>query len=475
MNNRGKALLAVSVLLALAALLAGILRPDYFSSYYYLGALIFTEVMVLALWDYSRRFMPLLMLVFLWAGINAPLNEVWISRRWFVLAVAAMAGFVIYIRDRRHNFGAFHLVALSCVLAAVISAMVSSLPRIAILKALSLFLLFAYGATGARLAVLGREGKFFFGLLLACEVMTYVVAFSYFVIRHELLGNPNSLGAIMGVVVVPLLLWGIFVSQEVSLRRRRSFALVVSLGLLFASYARAGIAAAAIACILLCVALRYYKILIRGSIVALLLALLVVAVAPFRPEQSGSLVSSFFYKWEGQSDVLGSRKTVWDQSVASIRERPWFGTGFGTVATSYEGAALQGENFSSRIGTTKEHGNSYLAITEWVGLLGVIPFFILVFLVVRNVSRVILWLRRTGNVFSPAVPIAAILAAGLVHAAFEDWMFAVGYYLCVVFWSLAFILVDVLPASAPAFVRSSDPYQAASWQGDFSAAPTTGH
>ena len=45
-----------------------------------------------------------------------------------------------------------------------------------------------------------------------------------------------------------------------------------------------------------------------------------------------------------------------------------------------------------------------------------------------------------------------VLAAGLVHAGFEDWLFAVGYYLCVFFWVLAFAFVDMLPAAAPAVV-----------------------
>ncbi len=43
-----------------------------------------------------------------------------------------------------------------------------------------------------------------------------------------------------------------------------------------------------------------------------------------------------------------------------------------------------------------------------------------------------------------------MLAAGLAHAAFEDWMFAVGYYLSVFFWAMAFILVDLLPETASA-------------------------
>jgi hypothetical protein len=35
---------------------------------------------------------------------------------------------------------------------------------------------------------------------------------------------------------------------------------------------------------------------------------------------------------------------------------------------------------------------------------------------------------------------------------FEDWLFAPGYYLCVFFWSLAFVLVDVAPKSLPDMV-----------------------
>jgi hypothetical protein len=61
-------------------------------------------------------------------------------------------------------------------------------------------------------------------------------------------------------------------------------------------------------------------------------------------------------------------------------------------------------------------------------------------------------LKRTKDPFSPAVPIALVMVAGLIHAGFEDWMFAVGYYLCVFFWSLAFVLIDVHPANVPSFV-----------------------
>ena len=118
-----------------------------------------------------------------------------------------------------------------------------------------------------------------------------------------------------------------------------------------------------------------------------------------------------------------------DRTPSIIQEHPWLGTGFGTIGTREEGARQVGSFEAAPC--TREHGNSYLAIVEWVGLLGVMPFFTLVLLVALNVGRVLAWMRRTGDPFSPAVPIAAILVAGLVHAAFEDWLFAVGYYLCV--------------------------------------------
>ena len=48
------------------------------------------------------------------------------------------------------------------------------------------------------------------------------------------------------------------------------------------------------------------------------------------------------------------------------------------------------------------------------------------------------------------VPFALVVLAGLVHAGFEDWLFAVGSYLCVFFWVCAFLLTDLVPPGGPA-------------------------
>ena len=457
------------VSIAVCCLFAGyavVFRPAYFSSSDELATLLFLQILLAAIWNYRARFFPLLLAVFLWAGMVLPLNAVWTSGRWLVLAVGALAGLVVYIRDQRHSFATFHLVALLCVVAALVSAAVSAYPSLTFLKAMSLLLLFLYGSSGARLAVIGREASFFAKLLLGCELLVYITAVSYFIFQFEVYGNPNSLGAVMGVAAAPILLWGILVSERPTTRWRRTFAFALALLLLFSSYARAGIAGAVVSCTLICVALRRYGLLLRGLGVALLLAAFVATVVPLHQQPSESLTSVFVYKDRREDGILASRRPIWDETVAAIQAHPWLGSGFGTSPTSSE-VVQQPGNFESLREATREHGNSYLAITEWLGFVGDIPFFALVVLIAVNVGRALAQMRRTGNVFSPAIPLAGVLVAGLVHAAFEDWLFAVGYYLCVFFWTLAFILVDVLPAPSAAPAAQSAPR---AWTHSFGAA-----
>jgi len=432
----------------LFALYAGAFHPAYFSNSDDLDSLLFLQVLLAAIWRYRSRFFPLLLVAFLWAGTALPLSVAWTSGRWFILAAGALVGLVVYIGDQRHRFTAFHLVALFCVVAALVSAAVSAYSGTAFLKAMSLLLLFLYGSSGARLAVMGREANFFSRLLTGCEVLVYITAICYFGFQYEIYGNPNSLGAIMGVAVAPIMLWGVLMSERPATRWRRIFAFTLTLLLLFSSYARAGIAAAVVSCILLCVALRRYGLLLRGLAVALVLAAVVSSTVPLHQRSSDSLTSVFVYKGRRDEGILASRRSVWDDAVSAIQQHPWFGSGFGTSQTSSE-IVQQSRSFDSLPQATREHGNSYLAITEWVGFAGDVPFFALVILVVANLLRALAQMRRTGDVFSPIIPLAGVLAAGLVHAAFEDWLFAVGYYLCVFFWTLAFIMVDVLPAGAP--------------------------
>ena len=159
MNNRLTKFIVPGVILA-AGLMAGyvaLYSPGYLSSSYYLGGLMFLQVLLAMVWKYEQRFFPFLVLVFLWAGMSVPFSGVWTAGRWAVLAVGAIVGFALYMRSRHPRFSTFHMVALFSVMAALVSAAVSSYAGLSFLKALSLLLLFLYASTGARLALSGRE------------------------------------------------------------------------------------------------------------------------------------------------------------------------------------------------------------------------------------------------------------------------------------------------------------------------------
>jgi O-antigen ligase len=443
MNNRLRSMfpaISVAFVLLLTAFLI-FFRPGYLLSVEYLGVLVFVEILAAVIWKFPQRFFPFLIVIFIAASTTLPFQ----SARWFLLGAGAIVGCVLCLKTRLQPVGLFHWLALFCILAALLSATAPDYPKQALLKSLSLLLLFLYGAFGARLAVAGRAENFARGLLLGCEALVYLLAVCYFVLDLQFLGNPNSLGLVTGVVALPILLWGILVSDKVLVRRRRVFAFLLTLVLLLSSYSRASIAAGAISCALLCMILRRYKLLTKGCIVAALAAVAVVAIAPPLSETPNSVSSAFLYKGHTDGGLLGSRKSVWEKTISTIREHPLLGTGFGTIGSNFETGEISGR-YSSSSAITREHGNSYLAIIEGVGLLGVLPFFTLVILVGVNATRVLMWTRTNGEARSLALPIAIVIVAALFHASFEDWLFAVGNYLCVFFWSLAFILVDLVPA-----------------------------
>jgi len=156
-------------------------RPGYFANSTYLGAIVAIEIVLACLWRFEAVFFPVTMYCFLAAATALPFAvESW-TVRWLFLAAGALAGSVLWLRSNRtKHFGVFHLVALFSVLAALASASASSMPRMALLKVGSLFLLFLYASTGGRVALAGRERSFVHGLVVACEVLVFVAAIFYF-------------------------------------------------------------------------------------------------------------------------------------------------------------------------------------------------------------------------------------------------------------------------------------------------------
>jgi O-antigen ligase len=418
---------------------------QYFGDISFLGGILLLEILIASLWKYDERFFVFLMVAFLWAGMHVPIQGAWTSGRWVVLAAGASIGYIIWTKNERRPFGSIHLIAFFCVCAAFVSATVSSYTKMASLKALSLALLFAYCCSGARLAVIGREERFIRGLVIGTEIAVYATAICYFGLGLPIWGNPNSLGAAMSIGCFPVLLWGWLTSEGLGRRFRRLTALLLCTYLVFFSMARAGLASLVVVTLVLCIGLRQYRLLTK----AVALLLLVIAVTGmFSPEtldnSLGNLGDAVLYKGHKSEGLLASRRSPWETSIASIKEHPLFGTGYGTSPTG-EDPGLAFGKFSSSSETVREHGSSYMTIAEWVGLLGVLPFLALLGLTIINLGRVCSWMRRTGELHNYAIPIAMIVLAGLVHANFEDWLFAIGSYPSVYFWVAAFMLADLAP------------------------------
>ena len=436
-----------------ASVLAGVLgafvlaciaisRPEYFTSTTYFKGLLLLELLAAGVWFYRRTFLAIVIVTFLLAGLGLPFGGIWTMARWGVLGLGALVGLMIILKEHRHSFGIFHIVGFFAVLTALMSAAVSRYTSLSSLKVLSLFLLFLYAATGARLAVSGRESRFFTGLLVGCEVFVALIAGFYFT-GGEVMGNPNSLGAVMGVVAAPILLWGTLLRQSSFSRWRQLLFFGLAMYLTFGSHARAGMAAALLGCSLLCLCLRRYMLLAKGVVI---FAILIAGAAIFRPAALSGTVSwinsDVIYKGKDPAaGLLNSRESPWQEARDAIRDHYWFGSGFGTSDTGLDPTEKLGE-FASTSGASREHGSSYLEIVAWVGLVGTLPFLLLLGMLLGQILKTLAWMFRTANASHPAVPLAIMLLAGLVHAAFEDWLFAPGYYLCVFFWSMAFIFVD---------------------------------
>jgi hypothetical protein len=174
----GNILLPIAFVLGcLFAISVAVFYPGYASDAGILGMLVFLEIVLAAIWNYEQRFFLLLIPVFFFAGAGAPPPGFWSAGRCFVLGTGALAGVAYFLKDRRYRLGGFHLVALFCIIVAVASCSASLYGQDALFKVFSFSLLFLYAASGMRVvAVQWRERQFFSGLLLFCELLTYLSA-----------------------------------------------------------------------------------------------------------------------------------------------------------------------------------------------------------------------------------------------------------------------------------------------------------
>jgi len=410
--------------------------------------------------QYETHFWTLMIAVFFWAGSAFPLAGAMNLFRWVVLAVGAFLSLGYYAR--RANWISFnhqHLFGLFAVVAAFASAIVSVSPLMTILKALSLAALFIYASIGARMLWATNPEPFVRKLVQMAEALVYFSAVCY-LLSFEAWGNANSLGLIMGCLCWPVLLWRLLLPSTRHEHTRRLVSLFLCGALLVHSLARASIIAASLISVFLLLGTRRYRTLLLGMS---LFAAILVSMFLVTPDRFQHASEAFMYKKGERGNLMSSRQEPWQRSLTAFREHPWLGSGFGAADNS------GGWRFTyvTQAQLTRERGSSYLTLLETTGILGTLPFALLLFALIREIWRVFLWLRRSGKVNQPAVVAAAIILGGLVNAFFEDWMFAVGYYFCVIFWVLALSLRDWMACPVWSDVRASEKPARLAVQGSF--------
>ncbi len=409
-------------------------RPYLFGESNLVALMVIVAVGIIAS-QYETHFWMLMIAVFLWAGSAFPLASAMNVFRWVVLGAGAFLALGYYVRKKnRIPFNHLHLLGMFAVVAAFASAIVSVNPLLTLLKALSLAALFLYGSIGARIFWSRNPESFVRKLVLIAEGMVYFTGICYLA-SFEVWGNPNSLGLIMGCICWPVLLWRLILPANRRKSPRHFIALCVCGALLVLSLSRASMTAAAVTSMFLLVGAKRYRMLLVGVSLFAAILLNMFLVAPQRFESASE---GLMYKKGESGNLLDSRQKPWERSVATFREHPWLGLGFGAADNSTESRFT----FATQGYLNRERGSSYLTMLETTGIIGTLFFALLILAIIREIWRVFSWLRRTGKVNQPAVVAASIILGGLVNAAFEDWMLAVGYYMSVIFWILAFSLRD---------------------------------
>ena len=391
--------------------------------------------------QFETHFWTLMIAVFFWAGSAFPLAGAMNLFRWVVLAVGAFLSLgYLARRTDRISFNHQHLLGLFAMVAAFASAIVSVNPLMTILKALSLAALFIYASIGARILWARNPEPFVRKLVLLTESLVYFTAACYSA-SFAVWGNPNSLGLIMGCVCWPVLLWRSILPVPCRKYTRRVIPLLLCGVLLVVSLSRASITAACMISLFLLLGTKRYRTLLLSMI---LFAVILLSMFLMMPERFQSASETFMYKQGGHGNLADSRQKPWESSLHRFQEHPWLGWGFGAADNS-GGWRL---DYVTQGQLTRERGSSYLTLLESTGVIGTLFFAMLLLALIREIQRTFFWLRHTGNVNQPAVVAAAIILGGLVNAFFEDWMFAVGYYFCVIFWVLAFSLRDWMACPA---------------------------
>lgn len=203
------------------------------------------------------------------------------------------------------------------------------------------------------------------------------------------------------------------------------FSLILVLDILFMllSYSRAALLALAILILLSLTVLLTLKqkLYLYGSII-------IITFLAFNIGFIAEKLEKFALK--GTGHITANREILWGPSVEAIKVGGLSGIGYGT---SVKGIETQYKIVDSDGILRREKGNSFMALVEEVGVIGLLLFILPLFYVFRNIFT-------SGISKNVALVLNGSLLIGLVlHAQFEDWMVGVSGFSILIFLMFLFL------------------------------------
>lgn len=404
-----------------------------------LAGILGLAVVAVTLVAYRKWALTIVVITFLWAGMNLPLSGYFQMARWGVLFLMSGRGLFFLLQGRpRLSFGLPHACAFLQSIAILLSSTYSVNPQVTLLKGVSISALILYAMVGARTANLGSADALQARIVALVEKIVLFCLVCY-AAGYSVAGNINSLGALVGVIAWPFLATEMLSKGLKGARRRTKLGAAAALGLLLFSRARASYLAAGVSTAFLLACRRSEG---KGMAVSASAAAIVLFMVLAMPHQWQSLMDQHFYKvgLEMERDAGGSRRDYWQESMELIAERPLLGYGYGVSVGYYD----EEPSWFATGNADRERGSSILAVLEGVGFLGSAPFWALLIVLAGRMRRVIARARARRGVLGLPEAMGAYVLGALVHSIFEGWIFAAGFYLCVFFWVVVFLFLDLV-------------------------------
>ncbi len=393
------------------------------------------------------------------AACTVGLADVFQSARWYFLLLAAVTfSFRFFLRLRASRWGAsrqfLYLMLMFWLFSAATIVTTVNL-TFTVLKLGALTCLFYVAARSAAhvVEVYGPAAprRFLYGLLTYSAAFILVAAPSYLLSSgfstyghrfYGYLGHPNAWGAFVAFSL-PWMACPLF-------QRSRHFTvsrLALTLAALVVTYTMllSGSRAALVGALIALATLSLIHADRRVAATVLLATFVVSVEAVAKPDLVPNLVRQYLYKYKGrdQVDMFRSRTGPWEISKRTFLRNPWMGLGFGVTSRAEAQWLLDVRSVKAM-----ETGSSVWSALSQVGLLGSVPLFLAISLLLLRAGR-FAW--KVKDIWLTAI-YASTLAL-VTNACLEGWLLAPGSFPCTYFWIQCFFLNAMMSRFQPAPVQ----------------------